>query len=97
MIDPAATLRRRPDVRYRVIDGQAVVIVQESAEALVLNEVGTRILDLIDGERSVATVLERIEREFEVETDQLAHDVMGYLESLLEAQVVEAIGDAGDQ
>ena len=34
-----SVLRRRPDVRFRVIDGEAVVVRQSAAEVLVLNEV----------------------------------------------------------
>ena len=80
----------RPDVRYRVVDGQAVVIVQEAGEALVLNAVGTRILELVNGRRSIDEIEERLGAEFEVEPRELARDVAAYLEELTAAGVVEA-------
>ena len=40
-------------MRYRRIEGEAVVLRQSAAEVLVLNEVGAAVLDLADGRRSV--------------------------------------------
>lgn len=91
MIGSDTALRRRVDVRYRVVEGQAVVIVQKSAEALVLNPVGTRVLELIDGELSVGGLLRRLEEEYEVDPMTLRRDVLDYLRQLLEAGVVEVV------
>ena len=81
--------RLRPDVRFRLVGGQAVVIVQEAGEALVLNEVGSRILELVDGERRVEEIVAVMRDEFEADPDELAADVAGYLSELAAAGVLE--------
>lgn len=87
--DPGDVPRLRPDVRYRLVGGQAVVIVQEAGEALVLNEVGSRILELVDGERSVADIVSVLREEFDAAPEELASDVSGYLADLVEAGVLD--------
>ncbi len=89
MIEPSSTLRLRSDVRYRIVDEEAVVIVQGRAEALVLNEVGARILELLDGETPVEGLVRTLHGEFEVDPAELERDVLAFLAELLEAGVTE--------
>ena len=77
-ITPAAVLRRRPDVRYRRIEGEAVVLRQSTSEVLVLNEVGASVLDLADGERSVGDWIETLAGEYAA--DRETHEKMGFHE-----------------
>ena len=81
--------RRLADVRFRVIDGEGVVVKQQSAELLVLNEVGARILELLDGERTTAEVLETLGEEFDAEAAELEGDLESFLRELSEAGVLE--------
>ena len=37
-----------PDIRYRVIDDEAVVVRQREGDVLVLNQVAARVLQLVD-------------------------------------------------
>jgi hypothetical protein len=83
-----AVLQRARDVRFRRIEKETVVIRQEAAEALVLNEVGGRLLELLDGEATVEHLLERLLEEYEVSPEDLAQDVEVYLKELLEAGIV---------
>ena len=85
--------RRKSDVRFRVIAGEAVVLRQEDAEVLVLNEVGARILELTDGSRDLAAIVDELEREFEVERAELETDVEGFVRDLLRASVLEPAAD----
>lgn len=83
---------RSRDVRYRIVQGEGVVIRQETAEALVVNEVGARILDLADGERSVAAIHASLLAEYEVEPEALASDLEAYLAELVEIGVLRWAG-----
>lgn len=94
MSEGEAVFRRCSSVRYRVIEGQAVLIVQDRREAVVLNEVGTRILELTDGETSVEAIVSRLMDDYEVERQQLATDVAGHLAELESLGVVEPVDDA---
>ena len=66
-ISTSTVLRRARDVRFRAVDDETVVIRQEAAEALVLNELAGRILDLIDGHRTVGAVVDQLLGEYDVE------------------------------
>jgi hypothetical protein len=87
---PDAVFRRRPDVRFRTVLDEGVVIKQDTAEVLVLNEVGARVLDLLDGERTLADVATTLAGEFEASAGDLGRDLASYLEELLGAGIIEA-------
>jgi hypothetical protein len=84
-ITPATVLKRRPDVRYRRIEGEAVVLRQAAAEVLVLNEVGASVLELADGERSVGDWIDALAAEYEGDPATLARDVLAFAAELSEA------------
>ena len=88
MISQSAILHRTPDVRFRAVEDETVVIRQEAAEALVINEVAGRILELIDGERTVEDVVAQLHNEYEVRIETLRSDVLAYVEELLETGLV---------
>lgn len=96
MIDPSTPFRIRSDVRYRIIDQEAVVIQQEDAKVLSLNETGTYILAALDGNRTVSDLLAAMVDEYEVEPATLETDVLAYLEQLLAAHVIEPAPRAPD-
>jgi pyrroloquinoline quinone biosynthesis protein D len=88
MISDETVLRRLSDVRFRAVEDETVVIRQEAAEALVLNEVAGRILELVDGKRTAAEIAETLIDEYEVDADTLRIDVLSYLGELVETGVL---------
>lgn len=91
----ATVLRPRPDVRFRRIDTDGVVLVQGTAQVLGLNEVGARLLELVSGGATVAELVERLAEEYDVERGVLEADVDAFLDRLLSAGVVEAVEGTG--
>ena len=90
---PAARVFRRcGDVRFRTVLDEGVVIKQDNAEVLVLNEVGARVLELLDGSRTVAEVEAALAAEFDASPATIAGDVEAYLAQLLAAGIVEPAG-----
>lgn len=84
------------DVRYRVVDDQAVIIVQKAGEAVVLNEMGTRILELIRQQASVKVIVSELSAEFDADKAQIRSDVLAYVADLVDAGVVTELGrDSG--
>ena len=83
------------DVRYRVVGGKAVVVVQEAGEAVVLNEVGTRILELVDGRRSRQEIEDLLRRQYDADPAELGRDLEEYLEELIEAGILERGSESG--
>lgn len=75
-------------VAARVVDGSAVIVLADSGTVQVLDEVGTRIWELIDGSRSVAQIAKQIEEEYEVDLEEAERDVEELLQRLLAAQAI---------
>ncbi len=83
------TFRKRPDVRFRNIGGEGIVVMQSSAEVLVVSEVGARVLELIESGNAVGGILTAISAEYDVDSAVLEHDALAYLQQLLDADVIE--------
>lgn len=86
--------RRRSDVRFRLIDREAVVLRQEAGETLVINEVGARILELLDQGATLESVAEALWQEFEVEPERALEDVHDFAQRLVSAGVIETLDEA---
>ena len=81
----------RSDVRFRTVVDEAVVLRQEAAEVLVLNEVGGRILELLDGKRRVSDIAVALSAEFDVESATAAAEVATFVAELRDAGIVSAV------
>jgi hypothetical protein len=77
------------DIRYRIIDDEAVVVRQEAGEVLGLNQTAARLLDLIDAKSTVSDLIDTLAKEFTIERTALERDVMSFLQELLNAGVIE--------
>jgi hypothetical protein len=84
-----SVLRRRADVRFRVIDEEGVVVRQSAGEVLVLNEVATRILTLADSVASISCWIDALLGEFDVDRGQLTADVLAFAAELVEQGLLE--------
>jgi hypothetical protein len=96
-ITPSTVLRRPSDVRYRRIEGEAVVLRQSAAEVLVLNGAGATVLDLADGRRPVGEWIDALVREYGADRETVARDVLEFAGEAAAAGLLEPIpgGDDG--
>ena len=90
-VSPISVLARASDVRYRIVAGEAVVVRQSAAKVLGLNEVGSRLFDLLDGRTSIAELVDRMVEEYEVERELLEADALRFLAELVDAGLVELV------
>ncbi|HEX9944548.1 MAG TPA: PqqD family protein [Thermoanaerobaculia bacterium] len=95
-INLSTVLRRRSDVRYRRIEGEAVVLRQSAAEVLVLNEVAASVLDLADGEHPIREWIEALAQEYDADPATLARDVLEFAGELEDAGLLEAVAAEGE-
>jgi hypothetical protein len=79
-------------VRFRRLFDEGVLIHQDQAEALVLNDVGVVFLELCDGQRNTAEIMNGIRAQFEVEPEQLAADLAPFVEELAEDGIIRLVG-----
>ncbi len=71
---------------YRdVAEEGGLVVLTDRAQVKVLNPVGSRVFALLDGEHTVAAIIDVVTREFEVEGSEAGRDVREFLEELAEA------------
>lgn len=72
----------------RVIDGEAVLILSDISEINVLNEVGSRIFELANGEQSIADIVSTIINEYNVSQDEATTDVLTFINDLVAQNVL---------
>lgn len=85
----ATIYRRAADVRYRVLDDEAVVIRQRAGEVLGLNSLGARLLDALDGAATVGEIVADLAPDYDVERGELERDALEFYAELATLGLVE--------
>lgn len=78
-------------VRFRRFDDEGVIIHQENAEALVVNDSGARLLELTDGSRSLKDCAVTIAAEYEAGLETIERDLVRFAAELVGAGIVTII------
>lgn len=73
---------------FRTIDGQALIIDPSTNVIKLLNGVGTKIWELIDGERTGNEILQNILNEYEVNAEVAKSDLIKFLQELLAGSII---------
>ncbi|OGF62385.1 MAG: hypothetical protein A2Y62_17200 [Candidatus Fischerbacteria bacterium RBG_13_37_8] len=73
---------------YRIIDGQALIIDPASNVIKLLNEVGTKVWESIDGENTGNDILKIIIDEYEVSPEIAKNDLVKFLQELLTGGII---------
>lgn len=81
-MDLSIVLSRSPDAASRTYDGQATIVLPSRAEVKVLNEVGSRVWESIDGRRTLGEILDAVLAEFDVPREQVTADVIEFVGAL---------------
>lgn len=71
-----------PDAAWRELEGHAFIVPHGGTGVVELDEVGTFIWKLVEKERSLDEVIQRICEEFEVEPDRARDDCVSFIEDL---------------
>ena len=90
------SFRVSPEIRYRVIDDEAVVVRQREGDVLVLNQVAARVLQLVGEGLSPAEIGDRVVSEYEAPETTVREDVERFLGELEELDVIEKLPAVGD-
>jgi Coenzyme PQQ synthesis protein D (PqqD) len=81
-------LAKNPNAAYRIYDGRATIVLPDHAEVDVLNEIGSRIWDQIDGQRSLGQILESVLEEYDVSPEQGRKDLFEFVATLHQHHMV---------
>lgn len=81
-------LAKAPTSAWRLIAGEAVILSLDTKVLRGLNDVGSRVWDLIDGQRTVSDIVDVVVEEFDVPRAQAAEDVEAFARQLLDKGLV---------
>jgi len=87
MIDRDTTLSLDRRVRFRRFEDEGILINQQTAEAVVISEVGTRLVELADGTRTLRECAALLSEEFDAAPDVIERDVIRFAEQLVDAGI----------
>ena len=77
----ARRFKKNPNVSWRTIDGQAVLIFNKEGEIQVLNEVGTYVWE--HSEEDLEETVRAIVTTYSVSADEASRDVREFVDSML--------------
>lgn len=77
-----------PAVVARSVENEAVLLLPEQGQVRVLNEVGARIWQLVDGKRSIVDIAAVLSTEYEVALSDAETDTLAFLQLLAERGLV---------
>ncbi len=82
-MDTTHVPRQNPDTAARKIEDSTYVLDPETSALHAFDEVGQRIWDLSDGERTVGDIVSAIESEYDVDAATAEADVIEFLDELV--------------
>jgi hypothetical protein len=77
-----------PRVRFRRFENDGIVIHQKTAEAIVVSDVATRLLEMTDGTRTLQECADAIGAEFDAPSDVIENDIIRFASELEDIGVV---------
>jgi len=75
-------------VASRIIDGEAVIVMLEGQETIVLNSVGSRIWEIMDGEKNLNELAGTLTSEFDTTYEQALEDLVEFIEDMVKRGMV---------
>lgn len=91
MITSQTRLRLGPRARFRRFEDEGIVLHQTTAEAIVVSDVATRLLELSDGTRSLADCADVLSKEFDATPEIIEGDLVHFAEELVGIGIAEVV------
>jgi len=88
-VDGAAVLRFAPHVRFRFDETRQAWVVLAPERLLLPDEQAVEILQLIDGQRAIDSVIDELAGRYEAPRDIIAGDVVKMLRDLVDKKVLQ--------
>ena len=79
---PSAILVHNPDLVWRPLQDELVIVRPADGQIRVLNGVGSFVWQALDGENSCAAIAQLVCAEYEVSVEEAEADVLGFLTEL---------------
>lgn len=72
----------------RIVDGTAIIVLADSGQVNVLNAVGTRIWELVDGKHSIQEIAATLQSEYQVSAQQALADLDEFIQDMLSNKMI---------
>lgn len=79
---------RRAGVAWRVVDGEAVMVLPATGKVHTLNQVGTRFWQLADGQRTFGEVIDLLAEEFDAPRERIEQDCREFARELASRELI---------
>lgn len=90
-MDEAACPVYHPQVAMTVTDGQAVIVLADTGQVIVLNEMGTYIWSLCSGKKTISQIVQLITQDYQVDLNTAQDDAQGFLQQMLDLGAIVLI------
>src|SRR5262249_37975961 len=87
-VDRGLVLSKSADAAYRIYDGEATIVLPSMARVSVLNEMGSRVWEAIDGRRTIGEIVDEILEQFDVTRETAEADLFAFVDALREHGMV---------
>jgi GeoRSP system PqqD family protein len=84
-------LAKGDDSAWRTLEGRAVILSGHDGMLRMLEEIGTRLWELLDGDRTVEGIIEILLKEYDVEAEVLEKDVLEFLNDIKSRGMIKGI------
>ena len=84
--------KHSPDVVFRDLEGEAVILDLASGTYFGLNEVGTRVWRLVDEGRDAAQIVDAVAAEYDADRATIERDVARLLDDLSARRLIARVG-----
>jgi len=89
MIDEQTYVKRNDEVFANEIDGEAVMMNIQTGKYYGLDEIGSRIWELMEHKIQVKEIIGQLQKEYDVSEQQCKTDVLNLLNELKSNQLIE--------
>lgn len=69
-------------IASRIIDSEAIIVLLEKQQTIILNEVGSYIWEIIDGKRNISELTQIISSEFDITYEEALNDIVEFIEDM---------------
>ena len=82
-------ISRNTDIDDTDLDGEKVMMNLDKGQYFMMNEVGSRIWDIVDEPKSVEEIVKSLLNEYEVEREQCENTVVEFLSELAKSDLIK--------
>lgn len=93
MTNTETEYRMAPDIRFRRVLDEAVVVKQDNNQVIVINEVSASILDIFEEQETVTAevLVNALNEAYDVDRPTLEKDIQSHLEELQSAEIITSV------